>query len=211
MALVYFFREKGRSSVKVGMTGGDVYDRFNAFKTYCASEPYIVGVIETDDPHTLERQIHKRVEAYRLNGEFFEISDEYVLKLISEYNPMYEKALTLINKHLSDGSLDMSMLIDFINRSCSNDIITDGQPAYYSLDMIKSRIKQYMEISKLTTLTASAIELKRNLFRKDQLRHSEFIKCLNKLFPLQGNIRYASAFTGNSVVGRAYRIGINDL
>lgn len=84
---IYFFRHKNTKPIKIGMTESEtVSNRFNSFKT---SSPYgaeVVGVIHCDDPCTLEKKAHIRFKAFRVNGEFFEITDEMVNAFIKSHS-----------------------------------------------------------------------------------------------------------------------------
>lgn len=73
--------------LKVGFTRGDATGRLYALQT-AHHEPLRV-VAEYQGDVALERRIHERLAAYRLNGEWFENSPE-VLKIIDEVAADYE-------------------------------------------------------------------------------------------------------------------------
>lgn len=84
--LVYFIKHKGLSPIKIGKSTKDALKgRLGQLKT---SSPYgieIVGIIETCNAHKLENLLHKRFKAFRLNGEWFEISEDVVNGLLLQY------------------------------------------------------------------------------------------------------------------------------
>lgn len=76
MEIVYLFRQLGTNYVKIGMTSLSSCDeRFQAFKTYSPLGAEIVGTIRTKNALKLERHLHKKYAHKRLNGEFFDLSD----------------------------------------------------------------------------------------------------------------------------------------
>ena len=89
---VYFFRHKNTKPVKIGMTESEtVANRFTSFKT---SSPYgaeVIGVIHCDKPCELEKKAHERFKAFRVNGEFFEITDEMVNSFIKSHSSKANK------------------------------------------------------------------------------------------------------------------------
>jgi hypothetical protein len=211
MPCVYFFREKGRSSVKIGMTTNGVQERFNSFKTYCATKPYIVGVIPTHEPYSLEKELHNKFADKRLNGEFFEISDDAVYKVIQEYSPGYDELFNIIHAKIAEGSVDIDSLIRFLNNDKESEPIEQNNIHQISPEIVKEKIKIFMKSNNINTLTVSAKEIKENMFPNNQLRHRMFIKTLDGMFNLIGSIRYTSAFNHKSTVNRAYKINYTDL
>lgn len=84
---VYFLRHIGLSPIKIGMSNSDdLSQRINAYKT---ASPYgieLLGTIPTNNALILEKKLHKKFEAFRLNGEWFEISDSMVNSMITLYS-----------------------------------------------------------------------------------------------------------------------------
>lgn len=80
---VYFLRHIGLSPIKIGMSNSDdLSQRINAYKT---ASPYgieLLGTIPTNNAFQLEQELHKKFDVYRVNGEWFEISEEIVKSMI---------------------------------------------------------------------------------------------------------------------------------
>lgn len=84
---VYFFRHIGTTPVKIGMTCNEtVSSRFDSFNTFSPYGGEILGFIESEKPYELEHKIHEQFKEKRLNGEFFEISNEVVESLILKFS-----------------------------------------------------------------------------------------------------------------------------
>lgn len=81
---VYFFRHIGLTPVKIGYsTNRSPINRFEQFKTYAPYGSEILGFIICDNPKELETRLHAKFLSKRLSGEWFDISEEEVLKEIS--------------------------------------------------------------------------------------------------------------------------------
>lgn len=84
---VYFFRHIGLEPVKIGYsTSESPLDRFNQFKTYAPYGSEILGFIICDEPYLIEQKLHLKYSGQRLNGEWFNISEENVNKEINFYS-----------------------------------------------------------------------------------------------------------------------------
>jgi len=106
---VYFFRHKNTTPVKIGMTENESIEcRFTSFKT---SSPYggeILGYIHAKNPREIESKAHKKFNAFRVNGEFFEINQEMIDNFISKHNlcdNKYEFLKTQLDSFLLDESV----------------------------------------------------------------------------------------------------------
>jgi hypothetical protein len=76
---VYFFRHIGLTPVKIGYSESESpINRFNQFKTYAPYGSEIIGFIQTYDARSLESKLHKKYASLRLDGEWFELTDEQV-------------------------------------------------------------------------------------------------------------------------------------
>jgi hypothetical protein len=81
---VYFFRHIGLSPVKIGYsTNESPIDRFNQFNTYAPYGSEIIGFIRSENAKELETNLHKKYSCFRLNGEWFEITEEQCNKEIN--------------------------------------------------------------------------------------------------------------------------------
>lgn len=84
---VYFFRHIGLTPVKIGYsTHESPIGRFEQFKTYAPYGSEIIGFIRTYEAKELETILHERFSAFRLGGEWFEISKEQCESVISFYS-----------------------------------------------------------------------------------------------------------------------------
>lgn len=81
---VYFIKHRNLSPIKIGYTD-DLTKRIYSFNN---ASPYgidVVGVIETEHAEKLEKEIHDKLQQFRLNGEWFEITEEYANSIIRMY------------------------------------------------------------------------------------------------------------------------------
>lgn len=84
---VYFFKHVGLSPIKIGYSENESpLGRFNEFKTYAPFGVECLGFITTSSPNSLERELHKRFSAKRLEGEWFDITIEEVNNVIENYS-----------------------------------------------------------------------------------------------------------------------------
>lgn len=83
---VYFFRHVGLSPVKIGYsTNESPIQRFNQFKTYAPYGSEILGFVILSNPKEVETFLHKKYANKRLNGEWFDLTDDDVQKEIKFY------------------------------------------------------------------------------------------------------------------------------
>lgn len=84
---VYFFRHIGLTPVKIGYSNNESpMNRFEQFKTYAPYGSELVGFIVCENSKELETIFHERFSFARLKGEWFEITDEDVEKVVSFYS-----------------------------------------------------------------------------------------------------------------------------
>ena len=84
---VYFFRHIGLTPVKIGFSNNESpISRFDQFKTYAPYGSEILGFIQTFDAKELETTLHERFSQHRLNGEWFEITQEQCENVINFYS-----------------------------------------------------------------------------------------------------------------------------
>ena len=84
---VYFFKHVGLNPVKIGYSENESpYKRFHQFKTYAPFGAECLGFITTSTPNDLERELHKKFSANRLEGEWFDISIKEVNNVIENYS-----------------------------------------------------------------------------------------------------------------------------
>ncbi len=82
--IVYFVKHRNQSPIKIGYTD-DLSRRIYSFNNASPWGIDIIGTIETDNAPKLEKILHEKLKSFRLNGEWFEITEEYALSLISIY------------------------------------------------------------------------------------------------------------------------------
>lgn len=76
---VYFFRHIGLSPVKIGFSYKEhPASRFKQFKIFAPYGGEILGIIITDTPELIERVLHEKYSSLKINGEWFEITNEQV-------------------------------------------------------------------------------------------------------------------------------------
>lgn len=84
---VYFIKHKGLTPIKIGYSISESpYDRLKQLKIFAPYGAELLGFIITDRPNSLERELHKKFEAFRLEGEWFSISIEQVDETIKLYS-----------------------------------------------------------------------------------------------------------------------------
>ena len=84
---VYFFRHIGLSPVKIGYsTNESPINRFNQFKTYAPYGSEILGFIQIEESKELECKLHNKYASKRINGEWFEITEEEVNREVDFYS-----------------------------------------------------------------------------------------------------------------------------
>lgn len=89
---VYFFRHLTTEPIKIGYSVKPTpKSRFSQFKTYAPFGAELLGFIRSEDPLSLERELHKKYSDKRLNGEWFNISVSDVKKDIETYTKYQEK------------------------------------------------------------------------------------------------------------------------
>lgn len=77
LGCVYFVKLNGLSPIKIGYSSYETPgDRLRAFETCSPYGVELVGFIQSNTAKVLERELHARFSAFRLNGEWFEISKE---------------------------------------------------------------------------------------------------------------------------------------
>lgn len=84
---VYFFRHIGLTPVKIGYSANESpISRFEQFKTYAPYGSEIIGFIQTADARELETRLHQKFANKRINGEWFEITEQEAIYEIDFYS-----------------------------------------------------------------------------------------------------------------------------
>jgi len=72
--------------VKIGKA--DNYEkRINSISTACPYDIKLIGLVESEDCHSLERRFHRKYNAYRIRGEWFDIPESEKKLIAKKYNP----------------------------------------------------------------------------------------------------------------------------
>ena len=101
---VYFFKQNNIDAIKIGRASGEsINDRFQSFKTYSPFGAEIIGYYECLNSIEEEKRLHKKYAAYRLNGEFFQISKEKALLECKLNNTDIEKINTMVLELIQSG------------------------------------------------------------------------------------------------------------
>lgn len=58
--------------MKIGISE-NITARKKAIQSHCPFKIEVVGIIETDDPHQLEAELHRKYDHRRLRGEWFQL------------------------------------------------------------------------------------------------------------------------------------------
>jgi len=122
---VYFFRHKTLKPVKIGYTTSDTIDnRFIQFKTYAPYGAEIIRIIKTDEAKRVETELHKRFAEYRLNGEWFDITDDMVNSAYIKYSIDNNDIITTINLYIGRSGFNYKRLRHILEASCNKTTIS---------------------------------------------------------------------------------------
>lgn len=78
---------------KIGISA-DIDKRLKQIQTGCPIKCEYIGYIPCEDPDLLERQLHREFADHKTHGEWFDLGDDIVGRLISKYNLKY-----VVNPH----------------------------------------------------------------------------------------------------------------
>lgn len=113
---IYLFRQTNTDFYKIGMTQTEsVNNRFIAFKTYSPHPVEIVSVIETENPIALEKKIHNIFSEKRLNGEFFRLNEDDVLKIKGFETEKQKEIESFFWQYIIGKNLDLNKIRNLIN------------------------------------------------------------------------------------------------
>ena len=81
MGCVYLLGDWDKENrYKIGVTRGDVEKRIKKLQTGNSGEIYLIAKHETEHPFLMEKMLHQQYGMYRVLNEWFELSNEDVLK-----------------------------------------------------------------------------------------------------------------------------------
>jgi hypothetical protein len=114
MEYVYFFREKTRPYVKIGMSKNCIESRLTQYKTYAPLGVYIVGFIETENATKLEAELHKKYSEKRVCGEFFNMTDDEVMSIINFYDTSFAEIVSMIKRLMEINKIPKEVIYDIV-------------------------------------------------------------------------------------------------
>lgn len=117
----------------------------------------MVGFIEVDDAPRVEKQLHDKLKPFRLNGEWFDITTDHALNLISMYS----------NKDYIDSK--NSFEIKYANRNK----IQEVDDIKYNFSFEKSDVYNkvfYINQTELSEITGISKENLRKIFKENKAK-----------------------------------------
>jgi len=83
MGCVYFIQVKGKSLFKIGCTSGNPKERLKSLQIGCPYDLSLYGVIPSESPHALERNIHSSLREFKKRGEWFSVRKSVIDGLLN--------------------------------------------------------------------------------------------------------------------------------
>jgi hypothetical protein len=84
---VYFIKHKNFTPIKIGYSSNsDPKCRIDTMQTYSPYGSELIGIIVCYNPIQVEKELHKKFDEFRTNGEWFSISIKQALDEIEYYN-----------------------------------------------------------------------------------------------------------------------------
>jgi len=124
MSVVYFVKHRRQDPIKIGYSS-NLKQRLNDLKV---SSPYgmdLIGTIKSPDAKGLESKIHKRLEAKRIQGEWFDISIQDAKDIASEFDEDYKSELKKLHSLLEHNDLSIDEVAETISLLKRNDLSID--------------------------------------------------------------------------------------
>lgn len=87
---VYFLRDPSQGFVKIGKTSRKITDRQRASRTWVPGGLSLLGYISTANCTELETRIHREYAHKRRDNEFFEISDNEVEEIVTQFGGVFQ-------------------------------------------------------------------------------------------------------------------------
>ena len=160
---VYFFKHKNLKPIKIGYSKHKTpVGRLNQFNTYAPFGVEMIGYIQIIDAFKVEKYLHKKYSAYRLNGEWFNIDEVTVKKEIIYYNKLNSKDVYFDNYNLKaifknlhiNIKIDNDVFYNYFNKKISKKRILIELKKYcdsYNIKLIKynSNGKRGIKLTKI--------------------------------------------------------------
>jgi len=99
MGYVYLLNASNTNHYKIGVTKKDVNKRVKQLQTGNANEIIVINQYESDNYNKLEGWMHRKFSSRRVEGEWFELSDDDVLSFIGECEKADKTITYLINEN----------------------------------------------------------------------------------------------------------------
>lgn len=150
--IVYFFRHKGLSPVKIGFSSKSDYRyRFNKFNMYSPYGAEVLAIIASDNPADLEKRIHSEIKSFKVRGEFFDISTEKINELVNRFST--DEQLELMKRVAKAMAMEYTTSTNIINIDASpiettrfnTEIIVSLKNACLIFDCDKNSLKNFIE------------------------------------------------------------------
>lgn len=93
MGYVYLIESYNNQHYKIGVSKNDPKKRLKQLATGNADELRLIAEYKSDNYRKLEKWLHRKFDAVRLEGEWFELSDDEVL----DFRNICEEANNTIN------------------------------------------------------------------------------------------------------------------
>lgn len=126
---VYFARKEGTTTYKVGCSRKP-FMRVNFIQGYCKDKLEIVLMIYSDDIYKDEYRIHKALEYYKIQGEWYNITNYNDLVRIAKHYG--ENVVTLGYGKITEGNRKLAMAI-------RGKTLADEQLKHLALSMVGGR------------------------------------------------------------------------
>lgn len=162
---VYVFRLVGTDFYKIGMTKNEsIKDRLQSIKTYTPFQVDVTTVIKTKNALLLEKEIHKKFDSKRINGEFFELTKNDIIYLKSLEDVNTKKLKDFFWTEIISNEIDLNLLKsvmkslniklnDNFGQSELNEKIYDFlEINYYDYELTNSEIFNLLEIESNVSL-----------------------------------------------------------
>lgn len=154
---IYFFKHININAVKIGRTSGeDVFTRFKDFKTFSPFGAEIVGFYECDHCINEEKRLHQKFAAFRLSGEFFNITIEQVEFELLDKNSSFASSVSMVNELLAEGIPNERIKLIFLRYRKNVDITGKS---LFSNDMYKNLFSELPEIFSMKLAKKTGVRL----------------------------------------------------
>lgn len=78
MGKLYLLNAYGTNNYKIGVTSRDITNRINELQTGCPDEIILIKEYESINYKKIEKWLHRRYFIKRMEGEWFELTDDDV-------------------------------------------------------------------------------------------------------------------------------------